>query len=229
MRICHISDTHGDFPKLYGRFDVIVHTGDLFPNSHNWMYSNKSLEMEFQLNWLRNNLEKGTFGEWIRNYPFLYVPGNHDFLAHYQMEEELNKYAIKAFDLTDQLVTYNDVNFYGFPYVPFINGMWNYERHLPEMQLEVDNLVNNFKKFKDNNQFVDVLVCHDPPHNNLDLTFGNDIIGSTVMATALDYRLDDMCPPYYLCGHCHEANGITIRNKTLISNAATTQHIIEVK
>jgi 3',5'-cyclic AMP phosphodiesterase CpdA len=33
MRVCHISDTHGGFPKLSGRYDLVIHSGDFFPNS----------------------------------------------------------------------------------------------------------------------------------------------------------------------------------------------------
>jgi hypothetical protein len=33
LRLLHISDTHGRFPDLYGRFDAVLHTGDFFPNS----------------------------------------------------------------------------------------------------------------------------------------------------------------------------------------------------
>ena len=46
MKICHISDTHGTFPNLHGNFDIIVHSGDLFPNSYN--LPNKQKEAEYQ-------------------------------------------------------------------------------------------------------------------------------------------------------------------------------------
>lgn len=221
MRICHVSDTHGKFPRLYGRYDVIVHTGDLFPNSHH-VYNDKPKEMSFQYQWLKDNVNE--MKSWLQGHPFLYVPGNHDFLTSSLMEFELRQIGVEAFDLTDKLLTFQGVNFYGFPYVPSINGMWNYERGIPEMQQEVDKMVEVLNK-----TYVDVLACHGPPYKMLDLTMGNEIVGNQVMNTALDYKISkDMIPAYYLCGHIHEANGVSVRDGMVVSNAATTMQIIEV-
>jgi len=221
MRICHISDTHGQFPRLYGRYDVVVHTGDLFPNSHN-VGQNLAKEQAFQLQWLRDSM--GEIKQWLQGRTLLYVPGNHDFLDSSLMEFEMHKAGLEAFDLTDKMLSYNDVNFFGFPYVPAINGMWNYEREIPEMEKEVEKLVAAC-----NDQHIDVLACHAPLYKSLDLSMGNQILGSSVISNALDYKVArDMMPSYYLCGHIHEANGITVRNGMVISNAATTRHIIEV-
>lgn len=222
MRIMHVSDTHGRFPRLYGRYDVIVHTGDLFPNSHHVSTGNRVQEAIFQHNWLRDEMKE--FKTWLGGHPFLYVPGNHDFTPSAMMEFDLRNEGIEAFDLTDKMLTFQGVNFYGFPYVPAINGMWNYEREIPEMQVEVDKMVLELNK-----QYVDVLACHAPIHKCLDLSMGNEILGSTVIANALDYKVSrDMLPANYLCGHIHEANGMSLRNGMLVSNAATTKHIIEV-
>jgi Icc-related predicted phosphoesterase len=222
MRLCHVSDTHGKFPRLYGRYDAVIHTGDLFPNSAAVMSGNKNLEMSFQLKWLRESLTE--IKSWLGGHPFLYVPGNHDFLNSALMEFELRSIGLEAFDLTDKLLTFRGVNFYGFPYVPYISGMWNYECQVPEMQKEVDKMVEVI-----NNNPVDVLACHGPPYKMLDLTMGNEIVGNQVMNTALDYKVkNEMLPSYYLCGHIHEANGMSVRNGMMVSNAATTRHIIEV-
>lgn len=222
MRLCHISDTHGTFPKLHGRYDIVLHTGDFFPNSHHVMQSNKTREMEFQLQWLRDNIVN--LKAQLQGHTMLYVLGNHDFLHPDLMEMELGSEGIKAINLTDKVTTFGDVNFYGFPYVPAIDGTWNYERELPEMQVEVDKMVATL-----NQTHVDVLACHAPPYKVLDLTIGNELIGSTVMANALDYKIArDMMPTHYLCGHVHEAHGVATRNGLLVSNAATAKQIIEV-
>lgn len=222
MRLMHVSDTHGKFPRLYGRYDAVIHTGDLFPNSHHLFNGNKNLEMAFQLQWLRDNMNE--MKSWLQGHPFLYVPGNHDFLNSSLMEFEMRQVGLEAFDLTDRLLTFRGVNFYGFPYVPAINGMWNYEREIPEMQKEADKMAEVLNK-----QYVDVLACHAPLHKVLDLSMGNELLGSTVISDALDYKVSkDMQPAYYLCGHIHEANGMSVRNGMMVSNAATTRHIIEV-
>ena len=222
LRLCHVSDTHGKFPRLYGRYDAVIHTGDLFPNSHHCFNGNKNQEMSFQLKWLRENM--GEIKGWLQGHPFLYVPGNHDFLNSSLMEFEMRSVGLEAFDLTDKMLMFRGVNFYGFPYVPHISGMWNYERELPEMTKEVDKMVDVI-----NNNYVDVLACHGPPYKMLDLTMGNEIVGNQAMNTALDYKIKkEMLPSYYLCGHIHEANGISERNGMVVSNAATTRHIIEL-
>lgn len=222
MRIMHISDTHGQFPRLYGRFDVIVHTGDLFPNSHHVSNRDKTKEMLFQHQWLKDSIPE--FRKWLGGHPFLYVPGNHDFLPSVTMEFDLRNENIEAFDLTDRVLPFQGVNFFGFPYVPYISGMWNYEREIPEMQTEVEKMVKAC-----NDQYIDVLACHAPIYKCLDLSLGNEILGSTVIADALDYKISkDMQPAHYLCGHIHEAHGMSVRNGMLISNAATTEHIVEV-
>lgn len=221
LRLMHVSDTHGRFPRLYGRYDVVVHTGDLFPNSH-FVGTNKNAEMAFQLQWLRQNME--VMKTWLGGHPFLYVPGNHDFLHSSLMEFEMRQVGLEAFDLTDKTLKFRGVNFFGFPYVPSINGMWNYERGVPEMQKEVEKMVEALNK-----EYVDVLCCHAPMHGMLDLTMGNEVVGCSTIANALDYKVArDMLPQYYLCGHIHEANGMTVRNGMMVSNAATTRHIIEV-
>lgn len=222
MRLMHVSDTHGGFPKLFGRFDAILHTGDLFPNSHHLMQGNRTQEMMFQHQWLLDVMPD--FKKWLGGHPFLYVPGNHDFLNSSLMENELRGENIEAFDLTDKMLTFQGVNFYGFPYVPAINGMWNYEREIPEMEKEVEKLVVECNK-----QYIDVLACHAPLYKCLDLSMGNQLLGSTVITNALDYKVEkEKLPAYYFCGHIHESSGISIRNNMLVSNAATTQQIIEI-
>lgn len=222
MRLMHVSDTHGKFPRLYGRYDAVIHTGDLFPNSHHLFNGEKDKEMSFQLQWLRDNLNE--MKSWLQGHPFLYVPGNHDFLNSSLMEFEMRKVGLESFDLTDRMLTFQGVNFYGFPYVPAINGMWNYEREISAMQKETDKMVEVLNK-----QYVDVLACHAPLYKVLDLSMGNELLGSTVISDALDYKVSkDMQPAYYLCGHIHEANGMSVRNGMMVSNAATTRHIIEV-
>jgi len=178
--------------------------------------------MAFQLQWLRDN--KDNIKQWLNSHELIYVPGNHDFLHPDLMEHELQQAGIQAYGVADRLLTREGITYYGFPYVPTIDGSWNYERDLPEMQKEVDKMVETLNKTK-----VDILCCHAPPHGVLDLSYGNEVLGSTVIANALDYKIaPDMLPDYYLCGHIHEANGLCMRNGVLVSNAATTYQVIEV-
>lgn len=220
-RICHVSDTHGGFPRLHGRYNVVVHTGDFFPNSAN-LGLGKNAEAAWQLGWLRSNIDNMKL--WLNSHEFLYLPGNHDFMPAEMMEFELQSAGIQAYCLANRLLTREGITYYGFPYVPTIDGSWNYERDIPEMQIECDKMAKAL-----NETYVDVLCCHAPPYGVLDLTYGNEVIGSTVIANTLDYKISkDMLPPLLLCGHVHEANGLRMRNGQLVSNAATTYQIIEI-
>lgn len=220
-RICHVSDTHGGFPRLHGRYDIIIHTGDFFSNSVALGVS-KNAEAAFQLGWLRDNIDNMKL--WLNSHEFLYVPGNHDFMPAELMEYELQKAGVQAYCLANRTLTREGLTYYGFPYVPTIDGSWNYERDIPEMQKEVDKMVEQLNKTK-----VDILCCHAPPYGVLDLSYGNEVLGSTVIASALDYKIArDMMPDYYLCGHIHEANGLRMRNGMLVSNAATTYQVLEL-
>jgi Icc-related predicted phosphoesterase len=222
MRLCHVSDTHGGFPRLHGRFNCVIHTGDFFPNSQHCVLADKTREMKFQLQWLRDSINDIKL--WLNGHVLIYVPGNHDFLHPDAMEYELQSAGIKAYGIANRLLKINEITFYGFPYVPTIDGTWNYEKNIPEMQMEVDKMVEVLNANK-----VDVLACHAPPHGCLDLTYGNEVIGSTVIGTALDYKIDkEMLPQALLMGHVHESNGVSIRNGMLCSNAATTYHIVEL-
>lgn len=223
MRLMHISDTHGGFPRLYGKFDCVVHSGDFFPNSHHVRIGEKVKEADFQMQWLKDNVKDLKLQ--LQGHPFIFVLGNHDFLDPKIMEQFLISEGINAINISEKQVKINEVVFYGFPFIPEIGGnMWNYEKSVPEMQLLADDMFDAINK---NN--TDVLVCHAPMHNCLDLSYGNELLGSTVLANYMAYKVKpDMMPSAYLCGHIHEAHGLTIRNGMLVSNAATTQSIIEV-
>jgi len=222
MRIYHVSDTHGYFPNLSGAFDVVVHSGDFFPNKPYLHNSNSVKEMAFQMDWLGNNI--AMLKKWLRGKDILFILGNHDFAHNALVEQALNSEGIKAISLHDKIVRYKDLTFYGFPYIPPINGMFAYEREAPEMHKEVDNMVESFNK-----DYVDILVSHAPLYRVLDLTRGNSAIGSSVISSAIDYKIDkNMRPSVVLHGHCHESHGITMYNDILVSNAASTAHIIEI-
>lgn len=222
MRICHISDTHGIFPDLNGRFDIIVHSGDFFPNSQAIINGNKIEESIFQKKWLEEKIDN--IQDMVSNKPLLFILGNHDFIDPNIMELILQSAGINAISISEKPVLFNQVCFYGFPYIPYIKGVWNYELSVPEMQIKVNEMANVI-----NANYIDVLVCHSSIYKCLDLSWGNVSLGSTVIANMLDYKIDkDMMPSYYLHGHIHEATGISYRNDMVISNAATIQQIIEV-
>src|SRR5260370_30002414 len=154
MRILHGSDTHGNFPKLRGFFDVVVHSGDLLPDS-----IDRSLSIKNQTDWVEEHIND--FKTWLDGKPFLFTLGNHDFIPAELLEHILNSNGIKAYHLHDRIVSYGSANFYGFPYVPTIDGSYNYERmHGKDMVVNIDEMVSHL-----NQTYVDVLVAHCTPSN----------------------------------------------------------------
>jgi Icc-related predicted phosphoesterase len=225
MRLIHVSDTHGGFPRLHGKYDCVVHTGDFFPDGPFFKNGTKAQIAVWQMKWLEDHIDD--MKQQLQGHPYLFIEGNHDFVNPQMVEMFLNSEGIKAIDLIDKIVNHEGINFYGFPYVPAINGQFNYEREIPEMQQEMDKMIAAITSTY--STYVDVWVCHAPPHQTLDLSHGNMILGSSVIATALDYQIpEEKMPTHYLCGHIHDSHGITMRKDVLVSNAATTYHILEL-
>jgi Icc-related predicted phosphoesterase len=225
MRIMHISDTHGLFPRLYGSFDVVLHSGDIFPNSPEGFNEKGNFVQEaaFQIKWLRENLPR--IRQELQGRTLLFILGNHDFISHEMLESEFNSNGIKAISLHDKIVTYESVNFYGFPYIPYINGTFAYEKVPADMEAEVDKMIEKINQ----QTYVDIWVCHAPPANILDLSKSNVHFGSNSILNALNYKLSKEKHPTAVCfGHIHESHGVTIRNGILFSNAATSKNIIEI-
>lgn len=210
MKIAHFSDTHG-LPRkgVPEDADVIVHTGDLFPNKTR---GHRDVEPDYQRDWLRKTI--ADWARWCGNKPFVCVPGNHDFFDG--TVALMRRAGIDAYDARE-LVTVQGVTFAGLPDIPFMGGDWNHERTEPEIAYRFDRVLSHKP---------DVLVCHcpiygilDQPHRHADYH-----IGSTAIANALTYG--DHEPKAYLHGHCHEATGEARIRNTLVSNAATTRRVV---
>lgn len=207
MRLLHISDTHGTFPDLNARADIIVHSGDLLPNASRGGPN----EAVWQVGWIVSNSVR--LRNWIGSRPFLFIHGNHDFAI---ATPWLRDAGIDAVCLDDVSYTENGVSFYGIPWTKYFTGEWNRELHPHEMQAVINRI-----------PYVNVLVSHGPPLGILDHNAYGERCGCPTIRSALDYGTIPV-PDVYLCGHIHESNGVCRIRETLYSNAATTQHIIEL-
>lgn len=218
-KIIHVSDTHGTLPYLRGNFEAVVLTGDFAPN---FSYG-VDKEPYYQIKWLEE--QAPNIKNWLRGLTLLFTLGNHDYMNPYEMEAVLRAEGIDAYCLHDKITNFNNINFYGFPYVPPINGMYNYECDVNKMAHHIDNMV-----YKINSTYVDVIAAHCPIYGCLDYCYNQfQNFGNTLMANAFDYKINkDMTPSYYLCGHIHTSHGITMRKGVLVSNAATTTQVIEL-
>ena len=221
MRILHISDSHGIPREPQESFDVVVHSGDLLPNGS---YGVRDVETAFQPRWLEQNAAR--FPNAFRGKPFIYVPGNHDFVdpAPY-----LKAHGILARTLVDEVVEVNGLRFWGHPWTPpFFD--WNYMLRPEAMKLKLDRLVQALK-----NEKVDVVVSHGPMFGVLDRNADGDRCGCKQLRAVL---ATTTAPPRALLhGHIHESPGLTRwrsqrsrvdQQTVLVSNAATTQRVIEL-
>lgn len=229
MLICHVSDTHSFFPTIPAEAELIVHSGDLCPNLTR---GNREIEVPYQTEWLRE--KAATFKDWIGNRPFLFTRGNHDFVPN--LCEILQEYEINAIDLTSRKVTVAGIRFYGFPFIPFIDGEWNGECTSEQMSREVNHLKIQLI------DGLDVLVAHAPPYGILDADFvirteNQEIVpawanrfGNRQLTNLFSYDLEDRYfPKYLLCGHVHESYGRAEFFGMQVSNAATRVHLMDIE
>ena len=211
MTIAHVSDSHGNhhfFPRIRQDALAIFHTGDFLPNNSR---GNVKVELLFQEEWVRTNKE--SLQTWVGDRLFVFCAGNHDFFDPVPLMRE---WGIQAYNATNQKLNLLGKSIYGFPYIPYIAGEWNYEREIPEMSELVEEIPD-----------VDILLAHCPPAGILDFEGGGKPCGNTSLANRLAYG-EGLEPAYLLCGHFHGSSGIHLceggDKRMLVSNAATTTH-----
>jgi Icc-related predicted phosphoesterase len=227
MKILHFSDNHGQFDDISNKeFDVVVCSGDFFPNKNWGPLQNSRMhqeEIKFQTGWLKDRIP--FMKEWLQNKPFLFCSGNHDFINPCAI---LQENGIKAIDLDNNVVEYGGLTWYGFPYIPMIQGFWNKECGSQYLKEETDKFV---KRLEDANKFdaLDVLVSHCPLYGILDECFGEHC-GNQHMNNVLAYRFNKL--PKLMCfGHIHNSWGCDTfgeEDEMFISNAATGYRILEI-
>lgn len=222
MTILHVSDLHGYFPNLPSGSDVIVSSGDFYKHHQrkpNYGPERRKEEIEFQKDWLKYKLKD--FKKWLDGRPFLWCSGNHDFFNPCEL---LNANGIEAIDLDEKAVEYKGLVWYGFPWVRYITGEWNWEAEPKKWKEETQNIISNLKN---NNCLdkLDILVAHSPPMGIVDAIKYEGRVGNPNMLPIIDYALQKPLQ-LYLTGHIHEANGWSRRGDTLYSNAATSYRVI---
>ena len=232
MIIRHVSDTHGDFPDPTQDFDITIVSGDIFPDPKTTTYSHPAYPYAartYQENWILNN--KQMLIDWSQGKHTYFIPGNHDFVEPKFVVGFLDWISVSN---TYQLHTHNpglhekDVSLYGFPYIPWICGTFNYELDDFGMLTAVQNMRCEFNEFG----YPDILVCHAPPYGILDKAYEH--LGNRRLLNMLTYDIhESLLPKLVLFGHIHENNGIEVKEfgstKILFSNAATTHNYLEYK
>lgn len=218
MKLVVISDTHTQHMKLaIPDGDVLIHCGDAT---------------------MRGSMEEVSgFAEWFMSLPHklkLFTPGNHDAL--FQSHRALSESMLAGVEiLSDRAFRYGGLLFYGSPWTrKFMN--WSF-------MADEAKLARYFELIPEQQQ-VDVLITHGPPHGVLD---GNPVTiighpGASVTersgSEALGDRVMRIKPRIHVFGHIHSGYGTVGNPATTFYNAAicndayepvNAPHVIEIE
>ena len=174
MKICGISDIHGDLNINIPECDVLCICGDV-------INLNDQRDIPASKHWWETR-----FVKWVASLPckkVIVIPGNHDFFLERMYTEcwgwfkdHMTLLTNKKLEfLIDGSFYYEDIHFYGTPWIEpikFQEGRWAFERNFNENPIEIPK--------------CDVLLTHDNPYENENVRASNSI------AT------------YHLFGHWHD-------------------------
>lgn len=204
MKIVAISDTHTKHKKLrhvggIPECDVLVHAGD-------FSWTGKFWEVRNFLDWFIKQPAKHK----------IIIAGNHEEpldVTHPKHDATIASLPkLPAYRehgvhyLENSSIVIDGVKFYGTPWTPWFhdwgfNGIEGsdapFRRHEGRMLVDV---------YGDIPADTNVLICHGPPYDILDMASRDDRCGSVEMRKLLESdKLAQL--KLYLCGHIHEARG----------------------
>jgi len=211
MKICAVSDLHGNLPKLPS-CDLLLIGGDISP-------LNIQSNMPEMRNWLISD-----FKYWLQSLEFkevILVAGNHDFYFERNQNKvqgiitELSR-AVNITYLKNQLYeTYINgerITIFGTPYCHQF-GNWAFMR-------EDDKLREYFAECPDE---VDIILSHDAPYGITDVclesTFRDE--GEHIGNIPLRERLETVNFKYLIHGHLHSSeHNLTKFKKGYVANSS---------
>jgi Icc-related predicted phosphoesterase len=199
LKFTVISDTHGKHQHLsLSSGDVLIHAGDI---------SGRGSEAEVIdfLNWFGNqNFEHK-----------ILIAGNHDFYFEREPPEQIKKILPQnIIYLNDSGTTINNIKIWGSPITPWFYN-WAFNRHRG----------NEIKKHWDLIPAdTEILITHGPVFNILDATTRGDRAGCEDLLN----RVTAIKPKVHICGHIHEAYGISKKNVTTFINASVLNERYEL-
>ncbi len=200
MRICCISDIHGNLPEIPD-CDLLLLAGD-YPRYHrNRMWYSR----EFR-SWLQFIRDRGI--------PVVGVAGNHDFV--FEKDPEFAR-SLPWTYLQDQGFDFGPTYIYGSPWQPRFYD-WAFNLDEPELA----------KKWALIPSGTDILVLHGPPHGYGDavarkITEENEHEWPSpehVGSPSLLARILEVKPKLVVAGHIHSGYGVYQINNTIFVNAS---------
>jgi predicted phosphodiesterase len=197
MKIVIISDTHTKHEQLtIPECDVLVHCGDF--------------------SWTGDFYEVRDFRWWFADQPAkhkIVIAGNHEetFDEHHpKYNPHISatlKNAPNIHYLEEESLTIDGVKFYGTPWTPWFHD-WGFNG-ITDVDLPFKRGASLSERYSHIPKDVQVLICHGPPYDILDMSeMGDERTGSIEMRKLTSEKLTDL--RLYLCGHIHEARGIEI-------------------
>lgn len=206
IKVWHFSDIHGRLEFLTRPsepFDLVVVTGDVFPNLNR---GEAETETKYQRAWLLENLP--TFLVAFQDTPVLWVPGNHDY---YNPSDVLTN--VCFFDPCGMMEILG-AKFAGFREIPYIAGEWNGE-------VSEDILAQRMHWACETG--ATVLVTHTPPYGILAEGYG-----SRAVANGLAYRPHSF--KTHLYGHAHFGGGeSTTEFGMTFYNGACASRVVDIE
>ena len=228
MKICAISDMHGQYDFDVPECDILCIAGDIIPldiqryngiQKHYFLIDSmtdkekksweKAYEKSFQ-SWRLKNISwiEDYFIPWCErqkcNKVFL-VGGNHDFFFESEGPENIKNLFedTKIEYLMDEEMEYEGLRIYGSPWCHQF-GRWAFMKDDSE-------LLKEFEKIPEG---IDVLITHDAPFGRTDLLLENEYhlskghIGNKPMTKCLEKLANP--PKLHFTGHLHSCNHIPV-------------------
>ena len=195
MKICGISDIHGDLSVKIQPCDVLCICGDIVP-------------LEVQVNSKKSKRWiKELFIPWCSKQPckkVLVVGGNHDFfLWHHPLQmKEMVKEEEKIEYLLNEGYEFEGVKFFGTPLCKEF-GYWAFMYPYDEQDRILDKALEEWGKN------IDVLLTHDSPYGVSDIILDKSCPWATdehIGNKSLEAFIIKTAPKLHLHGHLHSTN-----------------------
>jgi Icc-related predicted phosphoesterase len=199
MKICAISDQHGNLPKIPS-CDLFLIAGDICPaTNHSVDFQEYWLETQFK-NWLKDVDAKEK----------VYICGNHDFFFEKASKNRIQKALekIPGIYLQDSSTEFDGLNIYGTPWQPYFFD-WAFNLYENDLKKKWELIPKN----------TDVLIVHGPPSTYGDYAprpkgKGGEHTGSP----SLLGKIKEIEPKLCVFGHIHEGRGEWDLDKTKLAN-----------
>jgi Icc-related predicted phosphoesterase len=199
VKLALLSDLHGNLPDVPDS-DVIVIAGDICPDNDHTIRDNDACAA-LQYDWLKTK-----WVPWAQacNREIVAIWGNHDFIGQTAgLVDELRK-DVSGLSWLHGWGDYACACGITFQGHPFVHNLHRWAFNLDDDKLaKLDGMLGK----------ADVWVTHGPPYGHCDKVAGTMLFGGDphVGSKSLVGPLADKQPRLHVCGHIHEARGVSGR------------------